>query len=336
MAVKQTIIRSLTKPNPGNLSFAADFLFRDNYIAPWESTIAYKTGDYVAYRGVTGSRNYKIYKANKDNTGTWNIANWDELNFEDYVTQWTNYTNTNPILIEHGGVKLGDTFKNMNYSDVFNKIMYPYVKPDIMNPSQIYYEKGTTIKNTVLSFVLKQNSDFGKINKMELKNGASVLATWTTINDIPYSYTLPTANSDMNLDILLTYKDSTTRQYSGIIILRGVFFAYCNTIDASLEIDDVTIKSLMGGLIERNSDLNTTMASNATNKRIICAVPSIWSFCKSITDECGIEYIDGFKTKRVSITNSSGQVDSYWVYYSYPLGTSINNGNIKNVLFKFK
>lgn len=227
------------------------------------------------------------------------------------LTSEGTYTNSTPTTSALGGIAKGETFENLSFTELFNKLLYPYVALKVTatsTPNGGVYEKGSTQTVTKITANLIKGS--AKIVKVEALNGAMVLQTKTS-EDFGTSTVTFEINVGITTGKSLSVKvtDSENKSYlanTGSFLF--VYPYYYGVVNDGVSVDEATVKGLTK-LVQTQS--TKTLYFNANNQKMVFASPYKVS---SITDANGFSSTDTFIETRVSITCLDNTVQSYYVY----------------------
>lgn len=238
------------------------------------------------------------------------------------------YTNAKQTPYTVGGIKAGSSFDNQTMTEMWNALLYPFVKPSNLRltiDSGVaigIVEKGTTISpsaTTKLMWAISGND--GTITKIEFfKNNTSVkkveAASVSTSGYVEWGTDFGTISSDTSIIYKATYKENT----SDILTSNALTWTFVDPYFYGVAADGVDITHLTKSVTSKS---NKTLSFTTDNNYIYFAYPASYGELTSIKDSNGFENIDGFTKTTTTIIISSGSVE-YLVYKSKSASTQSN------------
>ena len=232
----------------------------------------------------------------------------NELDLEILAT----YTNTTPTWIELGGIEVGSTFDKNTISEMFDKLLYPYVAPSISLKSSVsktIYEHGETISNILFTATTKKYAR--NITEVRFLCNSSVVNTISSPKEAggTETYTHPSITSTSTFQAQVY--DGTTRVSSNGITYTFVYPAYIGKIAKTISVPTQDDIKKLGKKIQSPGTLTATYTYN--DEKICVATPPGWTI-SSIKDPSGYEMIDSFRMDNVQVTGLDGNAITYNVY----------------------
>lgn len=280
----------------------------------------------------------QLQPASKENLGAIKIGEEFEISEDGTLnlkagstTEEILYSNSTPTVSALGGISVGETFEKVKITDMFTKLLYPYVAPTVSTSIVIpsnggVFEKGNIQTITSVNVnITKKSSD---IIKVELYNGSILIAAkekseLSEVNTGGLKTVNFVISTEISSDLRLTAKvtDSENKVTSANTgAFSFVYPYYYGVIDSSAEINEVIIKSLTK-LIQAKGTKSQTYTAN--NQKILFISPVSYGIIKTITDPNGFNVTDTFKQSTLSITGLDGTQQDYYVYESE--ATTVNN-----------
>lgn len=221
------------------------------------------------------------------------------------------YTNSTPTPSALGGISKGETFSSVSFSDMFTKLLYPYVRPTVTarsTPNGGTYEKGNTQTVTKIEAIITKGT--AAITKVEALDGSTVLGekTSTDFGSSTVTFTVSrTVTTDKSFAVKVT--DAESKVYTANTPrFSFVYPYYYGVAGVNAIINETLIKSFTKLTQSKGTK---TVCYTATNQRMVFASPYIVS---KITDPNGFDVTTTFTMTRVSITGLDKTSQSYYVY----------------------
>ena len=258
-------------------------------------------------------------KASTDNGKT-----YKEVSSAGGGTDTGEYTNATPTPAALGGIEKGETFDKVSYSDMFTKLLYPYVSFTINSATSVpnggVFEKGNT--QTVTSFNVRVTKGSAAITKIEVSLSGNVVASKES-TDFGTSIVTLTPQSPIsvssNASFSVKVTDSTGKSLSTSTgSFSFVYPYYYGVAAADAVINEALIKSFTKLIQGRGTK---TVSYTASNQKMVFASPYAVS---KITDPNGFNVTDTFTMTRVSITGLDSTAQSYYVYTANAASTVTN------------
>lgn len=235
------------------------------------------------------------------------------------------YTNATPTPAALGGVTKGETFDKVSYSDMFTKLLYPYVAFTINAVASLpfnggVYEKGAT--KTITSFTVNLTKGSEKITKItvtysgnevassESEDFGSGVVTLTPENTIDVK-----TNAYFNIRVEDAAGKWLTRSTSTISFIYPYYYGVA---DADATVNETLIKTFTKLVQSKGTK---TVSYTANNQKMVFVSPYAVS---KITDPNGFNVTDTFTMTRVSVTGLDGTAQSYYVYTANEASTVTN------------
>lgn len=225
------------------------------------------------------------------------------------ITDQVTYTNSTQVPESHGGVSSGETFNEATMSEMFDKILYPYIAPYVslsVSPSNYLREYGTSIASIDLTASLTEGTN--NITTLTFyKDGTSL----TSISD-PTSSKIYTDDGGITGDSSVTYQAEVTdgtQTNSSYKTYNFVYPYYHGTGAPGLtpsEIQNLT------KLIESKSD--KTVSESPSSEVYYFAYPSSYGSLSTILDENGFDITSDFTETVETFSANDGTNQDYYVY----------------------
>ena len=224
------------------------------------------------------------------------------------------YTNSTPIVQAIGGIKVGDTFDNMSMEEMFNKLLYPYVKPLAaisVTPNGGVYEKGTSVNVTSVKVTGTVKSE--KLKTIEAKNGSASIGTKNEEE---------VKNGGQFEFVTDPIAVTTNTSFSGIVsdsqnsvTATGGSFTFVDPFFWGVVAPETPVTSeMVTGLtkvVQTKGSKTFTYTTN--NQCMVIAYPASYGDLKSALDPNKFENISSYTKTTLDVTVTSGSV-SYNVY----------------------
>lgn len=231
------------------------------------------------------------------------------------------YTNETPTVSAHGGIAAGTTFDKVPYSDMFTKILYPYIAPSVSassTPNGGTYEKGNAQTVTAIKATITKKS--AAIVKVEALDGSTVLGTETSedFGSGTVTFTVSVSvSTNKNFTVRVTDGENKTVTAS-TGTFSFIYPYYYGVADADATVDETLIKTFTK-LVQAKSAKSISYTAN--NQKMVFVSP--YSVSK-ITDPNGFDVTDTFTMTRVSVTGLDETAQSYYVYTANEASTVSN------------
>lgn len=236
-----------------------------------------------------------------------------------------------PIYWEHGGIKEGETFDNQTMQQMFTRILYPYIGPDvsgeIISPLPGVYELGSTVSIKSVNIHTKRRSH--DLTSIQICHGSVTAANYTTGINKGGDFTIPcNINLTSNTTIFTKVYDET----STIKKVDIATYTFENPIYfGSLEVDTVPTESQIKGLTKKVivAGEGIECIFNCKYSRMTFAYPSEWGALVCIQDMNGLDLTDTFAAHNINITCLDNMTRTYRVLVN-------NRSTISNFKVKFQ
>lgn len=234
---------------------------------------------------------------------------------KDFWQENTTYTNSEPILVQHGGIVPGVTFDNKPMSELMTEILYPYVPPTIELTCGIpagVYEIGTSQNNVLLSArTVRKSKDITGVNF--LLNGSVINTPSFTPQGGTSIYEIPQLKESGTYSAEVTDGESTIQSTS--YKFEFVYPLWIGSISSEKEtVENDDIKSLYKRIISKG---NVTYNFNLDFRRMCIACPPEWSISQ-IFDKNGFDITASFAVSQVAVECADNSWQNYMVYLSNP------------------
>ena len=221
------------------------------------------------------------------------------------------YTNDTPTPAALGGISKGETFSNVSFSDMFTKLLYPYVKPTVTarsTPNGGVFEKGSSQTVTAIAAIITKGT--AAITKVEALDGSTVLGEKTSTDFGSSTVTISVSQTvTINKSFTARVTDSENKTYTAnTASFSFVYPYYYGVAGASATINETLIKSLTKSIKSKGTQ---TVSYTASDQRMIFASPYAVS---KIVDPNGFDVTTTFTMTRVSVTGLDETAQSYYVY----------------------
>lgn len=226
------------------------------------------------------------------------------------------YTNSTPTVQAHGGIAAGETFDSVPVTEMFDKILYPYVAPSVSAsvtaPSNGgTFETGTTQTVTNIRVnVTKKSSD---ITKVEVFDGASSLGSKTdgVADGGTFNFEVNvavTANKNFTAKVTDAAGKTTSANTGTFSFVYPMYTGVCA--------DGATIdEALVTGLTKKvEAKGNKNVSYTCNNQCMVFAYPASYGNLKKIIDPNNFDVTGTFAKSTVNITTADSQSTAYNVY----------------------
>lgn len=224
------------------------------------------------------------------------------------------YSNETPIVTAIGGIKVGETFDGLTMEEMWNKLLYPYVKPGVaisVTPNGGVYEKGTSVNVTSVKVTATKKSE--NIVTVEAKNG-SVSMGQKTSTEVESGgqfefVTDPVAiTANTNFTGLVSDSQNTVQASGGSFTFVDPFF--WGVIAPETPVTSELVTGLTKVVQTKGSK---TFTYTTNNQCMVIAYPASYGDLKSALDPNKFENIGSYTKTTLDVTVTSGSV-SYNVY----------------------
>lgn len=236
------------------------------------------------------------------------------------------YTNLTPTISTVGGISSGSTFSSQTMTEMFDRLLYPYLAPAIslsVVPATGVREFGNTVASVTMNATTTKRSN--DITSVDFYRGGTLL----------HSQASPIAGGGLE-----TYVDSTPVTTNGVTFTTRAGDGTQTTISNSSSytfvypfysgvgaqgLTGAQIRSTLTMLIKTPS--NTTTVTSPSNQVFYLAYPDTSAGLTSILDTNGFETLSDYTLRSVSITGLDGTPQTYKVYEYKNLTTQSNFTN---------
>lgn len=241
------------------------------------------------------------------------------------VNNSNSYTNPKRVPINVGGVSVGTTFDNVSYTDVFNKLFYPYQNPSISSfttANKVNYKLGEPTSNVI-------NVSWNTNNKENIKDG-SVKFIFNGVditNGVVYpkqgnaslNITPVTKTNQQAVTLVMEITDINNKKYN-----KTITFTWLNCIYYG----NRTTTSITGNDAKSMNKLDANSANRDYNYpgggyKYLC-IPRNWSIPNKFVDPSTNFDVPMENIGVISITNNFNVAQEYNVFKS----TNVLNGAI--------
>lgn len=248
---------------------------------------------------------------------------------EGQMTEGTNYTNEMETVVDLGGIPAGSTFEDVSITDMFTKLLYPYVKPEVSassTPNGGTFEKGNNQQVTKINATVKKKSE--KITKIEYLDGQSVLGekNGDEVEDGgSFDLTVSQEVSD-NKNFSVKVTDASGKFYT---VNTGAFnFVYPYFFGkVAADKTSLTGQEIYAMTKKIEDKGNKSFTFDCDNERMVIAYPKAHGQLKSIIDPNGFDNFSAFVKTEVSVTGLDSTPQDYFVYINGP--STVSNFTMK-------
>ena len=221
------------------------------------------------------------------------------------------YTNDTPTPAALGGIPKGETFSSVSFSDMFTKLLYPYIGPTVTarsTPNGGVFEKGGSQTVTAIAAIIAKGT--AAITKVEALDDSTVLGEKTSTDFGSSTVTISVSQTvTTNKSFTARVTDSENKTYTANTApFSFVYPYYYGVAGISVTINEALIKSLTKSIKSKGTQ---TVSYTASDQRMIFASPYAVS---KITDPNGFDVTTTFTMTRVSVTGLDETAQSYYVY----------------------
>lgn len=252
---------------------------------------------------------------------------------EEILNSVNTFTSNKEIVEDFRGFRKGEKFTKITYQELFNKLLFPDIKPTITllqsDPDGGVFEKESTVKLTLIEVeVVKKSYDISKIeilddkynivytfDNLEIKDGG--------IFNINVPYNLDTTNnSEMFFIVRVTdIKNNVDEVISKTF--RFIYPFYYGVLNIDEELDFNTLNKII------NIKSNQTITYTSNYQKLVFGYPEFYGELDKIFDVNGL-LINGIFTKENKTLTTSNTRVPYIFYISDPT----NSDNI-DITFKY-
>lgn len=238
---------------------------------------------------------------------------------DDQIEKWNSqvfYTNDIPTTISLGGIEKGETFDNVSYDEMFDRLLHPYIYPQL---SSISVTPPTTVLEKGYTFNI--NNIYFKTDTPSLPNDKPIHYDFKANGDIFRS--IDKTDRTVNVVVSHTIKDNTTISVTlidninnkektfNLITYNFVYPLYYGIMSDS---DNITasLVNYKTKLIETKG--NKTLKFTTNNEKILFAYPKIYGELKAIYDANNFNILNTFTRNEITMTGLDNNTVSYYVY----------------------
>ncbi len=217
------------------------------------------------------------------------------------------YTNDLPTTTAVGGIPKGTTFKDKPVAEMFQMLLYPYVKPSVSLSSSTakVFEKGTT-----QSVTMNVNVTVGSkaLTTVGLYNGA------TSIKALTAKAGSQSASINITATTTVTAKagDGTNTATSSGVTFTAVDPFYVGVVASAPTTSDA-VKALTKK-VEAKGEKKITHTTTASAGRYCFCYPKSYGAIKTVLDGNGFDNTSDYAVSTVSVTTAAGEAVDYYVY----------------------
>ena len=221
-----------------------------------------------------------------------------------------------------GGITTNTTVNGKTFQELFYAMMFPYQNPALSNvkasPNGGTYMKGN--KQTITSVTATVTKKTSKIEKVELYNGSTLVATTTTTSSggslenggaVSFSVEREVSSNGGQYKVKVYDVEGKTAEAStgSFTFINPYYYGVCGASDTLNE-------ALIEGLTEDLSGKATKTYDYTTNsQRMVIAYPKSYGVIKLVKDGNGLDNTGAFGSPAtVSVTNEYGVTEDYYVY----------------------
>lgn len=226
----------------------------------------------------------------------WIIFSPDTLSSGD-----NSYLRPNPVNINLGGVKIGDTF-NGTVQDALDKLLYPFIEATLTFSLSSPREKGI-VQNITLTGTVTPNND--TINSIDIVSGGNTIHT-SLSNNVSFVDTGVVATKSYSLRV----STNTSVKIASATVIFVAPSYYGVFVDGATEND---IKSLSKNIFLKQ---NRTFNFAPNLERYYYAYPQSFGLLSKIIDQNGFDITSSFSYSVESFTLSDNSLENYYVYKS--------------------
>lgn len=233
------------------------------------------------------------------------------------LSDLTHYTNEEPLVKELGGLKVGQTFKEVPLKQMWTDLLYPYIEPLISLGASVaggVKETGTSLAGIIFTATTTKKSKPIKGVKFFVNNSEVLSVSSPKPNGGAETYTNERINA--NTTVKAQVSDDLSKWItSNQITYTFVYPAFVGKLPAGTSTP--TSDDIKGMTKKVQSPGNITNSFNLSNERMCIATPPGWTL-RSIIDPNGFNIFDSFQLKNINVVCTDGKTVSYNVYISEP------------------
>ncbi len=217
------------------------------------------------------------------------------------------YTNANPTTAAIGGIPKGTTFKDKSYAEMFQMLLYPYVKPSISLSSSTgkVFEKGTT-----LTAEMNVNVTAGSkaLTLVGLYNGA------TSLKALEAKAGSQSASISITATTTVTAKagDGDNTATSGGVTFTAVDPFYVGVVSEAPKTSDA-VKAL-SKKVEAKGKKEIAHTTTASAGKYCFCYPKSHGALKTVLDTNGFDNTSDYDVSTVSVETAAHETVEYYVY----------------------
>ena len=234
------------------------------------------------------------------------------------INKWdsqTKYTNNKPMPTALGGLEAGSTFDNIDYKDLFTRLLYPYIEPTIsginVTPSSTILENGSSITLSRIKFNINTPSleDSVSVHYDFKLNNANIIHSLDTVNrSIDISLTvLINSNSNISVEVRDTVNNRT--KAFNLINYKFIYPFYYGITTETISADIVK-----GGTKLIQDKGNKTIRFTTNNQKMFFAYPKEYGKLSKIYDANNFIVTNTFKVEEITISGLDNKPILYYVY----------------------
>ena len=235
------------------------------------------------------------------------IAKWDSQIL---------YTNNKPTPVTIGGIEKGETFENISFSEMFNRLLYPYIDTSISNISVItgssVVEKGTNVIITKISFDVNTPSlDVSESLYYEFKaNGTAFHSTDISNRSVTVNV-VKMINTDTSVSVTIQDKVNNKEKTFTLSNYTFVYPFYYGIVSDSDTINESLVKSKTK-IVQTKGTKSLKFTTN--NQKMMFAYPKSYGELKTIYDANNFNVINTFTKTEINISGPDSASVPYYVY----------------------
>lgn len=234
------------------------------------------------------------------------------------------YTTSAPSTVAIGGIPKGWSCNANSVTDVFDKMLHPYIAPKVKatsTPANLgYHEYGASIE--VQEFMVDVTKGSYDIDKIEIIREGQLLGTLDS--NVMDGGTFSVAIDDIEhpTDDTIYQVKVTDSENLSCIYLMPFKFVYPIYHGTTASVTDANIL-LMSKTIE-DSTLDKTYTIKTENDKFVFAYPSAYGDLEKVVDSNGFNVLNAFEVTEMSISCIDGTTQQYKVYSTYTNSTIDN------------
>lgn len=226
-----------------------------------------------------------------------------------------------------GGITTNTTVNGKTFQELFYAMMFPYQNPVLSNvkasPNGGTYMKGN--KQTITSVTATVTKKTSKIDKVELYNGSTLVATATTTSSggslenggaVSFSVDREVSSNGGQYKVKVYDVEGKTAEAStgSFSFINPYYYGVCGASDT---LNEALIESLTKDLSGKASK---TYNYTTNSQRMVIAYPKSYGVIKLVKDGNGLDNTGAFGAganvtpTTISVTNEYGVTEDYYVY----------------------